>query len=166
MFRTGPAHRPLDEGYAISELSVLVGLGYHLRSRGLADRAADCFERALRIARDLGDRQGELIALHSLGYTRRVTGHPSDAIAHHQAALGLARDLRQLSDQARALYGLAAAHSGLGRHRQAREHCSRLSISSPTWASSRPRRSTSTRSAPGSPPSPKSTANRRANARA
>jgi tetratricopeptide (TPR) repeat protein len=104
---------------------VLDNLGTNRLHLGDPATASGYFARALRIFREIGDREGEAWALNGLGEAASTAGRPADALGHHTAALALATDLGVTIQQARAHAGLGRAHLALADPGQARHHYER-----------------------------------------
>ncbi|MEU4831367.1 BTAD domain-containing putative transcriptional regulator [Streptosporangium sp. NPDC023615] len=82
-------------------------------------RAAECFERALEIARMTGDRDGELRALCGLGRIHCRGGRHDQAAEHFEQALKIADATGGHDGELCALIGLGVVHLMRGEHRQA-----------------------------------------------
>ncbi|MGC5013376.1 AfsR/SARP family transcriptional regulator [Streptosporangium sp. DT93] len=83
------------------------------------ERAAECFERALEIARMTGDRGGELCALCGLGRIHCHGGRYDPAAEHFEQALKIADATGDHDGELCALIGLGVVHLMRGEHRQA-----------------------------------------------
>jgi DNA-binding SARP family transcriptional activator len=95
------------------------GLGRAYRSLGRAPEAAEHYEAALTIARQMGDRAGEGAALGNLGRAYRDLGKMDGAIACNEEALGIARELGDRRREALWLGSLGTVYLHLGRSKEA-----------------------------------------------
>ncbi|WP_333768640.1 tetratricopeptide repeat protein [Streptomyces sp. IBSBF 2435] len=78
-------------------MQMLTSGGAGLCNAGQYEEAADWFTRALRQARDTGDRRAEAQALHGLGQAHQLAGRPDRATTFFRQAL----DLRETIGHAR-----------------------------------------------------------------
>jgi tetratricopeptide (TPR) repeat protein len=81
--------------------------------------AAQALKQALRIYRDLGDRDGEAEVLNETGTLHRVSGNLARARECHRQALELARAITSSWDEAHALAGLGRCAAAAGHPAQA-----------------------------------------------
>lgn len=81
--------------------------------------AAAAVEEALRVYRELGDRQGEAEAFNEQGTLHRARGNLALAQEAHQRALDLARAIGSSRDEACALAGLGRCALASGAIAQA-----------------------------------------------
>ena len=102
-----------------SEGIILGSLGNAYADLGDVPRASDCLERALTIARKLGDRHTEGAILGNLGAVQYRRGNMKQAIAYHKQALQVAREVGDRQGEGNALGNLGEVHRKLGDTRQA-----------------------------------------------
>jgi tetratricopeptide (TPR) repeat protein len=74
-------------------------------------------QRALALARELGNRYDEAHSLGQSGTMYRLLGREDEALASLTAALALGRDLEETRVQAEALLELGRLHAGPRRRR-------------------------------------------------
>lgn len=86
------------------------------------DDAQDDFDRALMVARDLGDRAYQAGALADLGHLAVEQGCFEQALPYLQEALPLSRGVDTGRQEAVVEYNLSSAYSGLGQYQHARHH--------------------------------------------
>ena len=85
-------------------------------------RPAGCYQQALALFRESGNRTGEAEALNGVGSIMLSTGRPDEARVQHGAALALASQIGDAYEQARAHNGLGAALRATGDITLARHH--------------------------------------------
>ncbi|WP_424101985.1 tetratricopeptide repeat protein [Moorena producens] len=91
--------------------------------------ALKSWEEALRIYRELADRQGEAKSLNNLGVAYHSLGQYRKAIEFHQQSLALAREMEDRQGEARSVNNLGNAYDSLGQYRKAIEfHQQSLSL--------------------------------------
>ncbi|NEO06888.1 MULTISPECIES: tetratricopeptide repeat protein [unclassified Moorena] len=92
--------------------------------------ALKSWQEALRIYRQLEDRQGIANSLNNLGLAYYRLGEYGKAIEFHQQSLSLSRELEDRQGQANSLGNLGLAYYNLGQYRKAIEfHQQSLSLS-------------------------------------
>jgi tetratricopeptide (TPR) repeat protein len=96
-------------GYLLGSLGSLYG------QIGLYEKSIDCSEKALKIAREMGNRQGEGATLGNLGNAYLYRGQVEKAIKCHKDALVIAREIGDRSGEGNALGSLGLAYSDLGQ---------------------------------------------------
>jgi tetratricopeptide (TPR) repeat protein len=84
--------------------------------------ALDHLDRALAIAREIGDPWLETKTLNTLGETAYAMADPRTALERHRAALALARKTEDRYQHANALNGVATALQTLGHTGAAHRH--------------------------------------------
>jgi tetratricopeptide (TPR) repeat protein len=89
------------------------------RDLGELTRARADAEKAVQLARAIGERRTEAHSLNVLGAIAARTGQSGDAVELHEAALRLATRLRLRKAQAEANIGMTAALSTIGRPQEA-----------------------------------------------
>ncbi|MEO3756028.1 tetratricopeptide repeat protein [Streptomyces sp. B6B3] len=106
-------------GDSRDELAALNRLGdvHYMRDRN--EKAVDCFERALDLARTTGDRDGEQNALTGLGHIHRHLGRYERAADCFERALDLARTTGNRAGEGYALYGLGHVRGKSGGYQGA-----------------------------------------------
>ena len=83
---------------------------------------AEHHQRAVAIAREIGDLEVEAEVLNNIGETLRTNGYNDQAQQRHESALALARDVDNHNEQARAHHGIAYIMRASGRPDEARAH--------------------------------------------
>ncbi|MEJ2435789.1 MAG: tetratricopeptide repeat protein, partial [Pseudolabrys sp.] len=83
--------------------------------------ARACYERALTLTRQVGDRLGEARCLHSLGVIHFDIDEYRLALEYHRRALTIYRDLGDRQREAESLNALANVYDALGEAALARE---------------------------------------------
>ncbi len=99
------------------EMTVLVGLGWAEMNSGRP--TTEHLERALTIARDIGNPHDEVRALRGLGHVHRLKGRREQAADAFEQTLVVARAIRSRSAELGALLGLGIIHRLVGRHEEA-----------------------------------------------
>jgi DNA-binding SARP family transcriptional activator len=84
--------------------------------------ARACYERALALTQQTGDRPGEARCLHSLGVLHYDLDEYSLALECHQQALTIRREIGDRRCEAESLNALANVYGALGEAALAREH--------------------------------------------
>lgn len=105
-----------------TEAVALIYLGLTLWYQGRYQQAAEHYQQALAICREIGDRASEPQILNGLGETHYATGEFEQARSQHNAALALATELGDRYEQARAHRGLAHTHHTTGDLEPAHHH--------------------------------------------
>ena len=101
-------------GYRIEELSILDSLGCLRVKQGQPVDAAAMHQRALDIALEIGDEQGQLDACLHLGQVRHALGHLPAARQHLTRSLELAGQQQAPQAQAQAHLALADLYESQG----------------------------------------------------
>ena len=104
-----------------AEGSALGNLGNVYAAIGEPRRAIECYQQALTIAREIGDRRGEGNALDSLGLAYGTLGETHRAIEFFHQHLAVAREIGDRRGESNALGGLGWANHRLGEVRRAIE---------------------------------------------
>lgn len=102
-----------------SESVSLDALGYLYQEWGEVRKALEYHERALAIAREIGDRQAIGHCLGHLGTAYYALGQPQQAIAYYAQALAIARDVGDHQWEGCLLGYLGDAHAALEEREQA-----------------------------------------------
>jgi tetratricopeptide (TPR) repeat protein len=89
---------------------------------GKFEAAVSCYERALTVAREHGDRVNEAIWLGNIGSVYGDLGYGARAIEHHEQALAIDRDLKNKFGESRHLDNLADEYLVVGQGARALEH--------------------------------------------
>ncbi len=100
----------------------LGNLGNAYYSLGQVGRAIDCYQQALAIAREIGNRQDEGVWLGNLGLTYADLGQVAHAIDHHQQALAIAKETGNRRSEGSQLGNLGLAYADLGQVERAIDH--------------------------------------------
>ncbi len=94
-------------------------MGVAYKDMGKAQVTAGYFEKALSIARKIGDRNGEGVALGNLGNTYMNLGDARRAIGYHEQALVILREIGDRHGQGATLGNLGNTYMNLGDARRA-----------------------------------------------
>jgi tetratricopeptide (TPR) repeat protein len=86
---------------------------------GEVQRVNECYERALEIARERGDRRSEGIALHRMAGARAHMGEREQALEIYTQVLELAREVGSQVGEARVLWDMSLLHDQLGNRERA-----------------------------------------------
>ncbi|MBI3801520.1 MAG: tetratricopeptide repeat protein [Deltaproteobacteria bacterium] len=92
-----------------------ISLGIAYLNIGQILKAIDCFEQALDIYREIGNRQGEGAALGNLGNCYSALGQIPRAIDYHEQALGIHREIGTREGEGTDLGNLGNCYSALGQ---------------------------------------------------
>jgi tetratricopeptide (TPR) repeat protein len=106
----------------VSSARELIEKGNNAYERSEFKKAVECYEQALEIAQEIGDRQGEGNALGNLGMLYRATGEIKKAIKCYEKALEIARENGYRQLEGKTLDNLGDAYSDLGELRKAIEN--------------------------------------------
>jgi len=114
----------------LSELSAETEIsGYLLGSLGvlyfqisLYEKSIDYTEKALKIAKDIGDRRNEGVWLGNLGLAYRALGQVEKAIKYHEDALVISKEIGDLRGEGADLGNLGNAYIDLGQVDKAIEY--------------------------------------------
>ncbi|MHC1599699.1 MAG: tetratricopeptide repeat protein [Candidatus Methanospirareceae archaeon] len=114
----------------LSELSVETEIsGYLLSSLGdlylqigLYEKSIDCSEKALKIVREMGNRQSGGVTLGNLGNAYYSLGQVEKAIKHYEDALAIAREIGDRRNERIWLGSLGNAYRALGQVEKAIEY--------------------------------------------
>jgi tetratricopeptide (TPR) repeat protein len=93
----------------------LSNLGHCYYSTGQIQRAIACYERALALAREAKDRQGEGVKLGDLGNSYADLGQTTRAIEYIEQALVVAREIGNRRDEGTWLDLLGTCYADLGQ---------------------------------------------------
>ncbi|HSW07636.1 ATP-binding protein [Aquabacterium sp.] len=107
--------------HATLEMLVLNELGRHMDHQARWAEATECFERALRLARRLGDRRMEGGLLGNLGGLLHDQGELDLARRHYERSLELACELGDQRWEGNGRCNLGLLYQAQGRHDEARE---------------------------------------------
>jgi tetratricopeptide (TPR) repeat protein len=97
-------------------------LGLAYIDQGHARRAIKCYQRQLKIMRDIGDRRGEAIALGNLGNAYADLGDASRAIGYYEQMLAIFREMGDRQAEGEVQGNLGLAYAALGEFPRAIEH--------------------------------------------
>jgi len=105
----------LSELSAETEISgyLLGSLGDLYFQIGLYEKSIDCSEKALKIAKDIGDRRNEGVWLGNLGLAYRALGQVEKAIEYYEGALVISREIGDRSGEGADLGNLGNAYIDL-----------------------------------------------------
>ena len=93
--------------------------GEAFRSMGQVQKAIDCYESALPVARELENKQAEGALLGNLGNAYSDLGETRRAIQFYEQALAIAREIGDKRGEGNRLGNLGLAYSDLGETRRA-----------------------------------------------
>ena len=99
---------------------LMSNLGLTYRSQGLQDQALEHYERALSIAKDIGNTRSQCTNHSNIGAIQLFNGEPHRAIESYEAGLVLARSLQARSSECLLLGNLGEALLALGRGQEAK----------------------------------------------
>ena len=85
-------------------------------------QAFEYHQQSLKIAREIGDCQGEAISLSNLGCACDALGQYQQALEYHQQSLKIAEKIGDRKGQAVSLGGIASVYESLGKYQQALEY--------------------------------------------
>jgi tetratricopeptide (TPR) repeat protein len=74
--------------------------------QGRWQAARTCYQQALRLCRDLGDRRGEAAVLGNLGSVAQELGELAAAVTYHQQDLAISREIGNRHGEGQALANL------------------------------------------------------------
>ncbi|MBN1177656.1 MAG: tetratricopeptide repeat protein [Anaerolineae bacterium] len=112
----------LGEQETAETVQLLINAALIHTRQGAGDRAMECVQDALRIARDLGDLTALARANNMRGHFDRLKGDSASAIDHFQQAHDLYRRAGDIHGQAVSLNQIANAHFDVGQWREADQH--------------------------------------------
>ncbi|GAA0596151.1 BTAD domain-containing putative transcriptional regulator [Kutzneria viridogrisea] len=93
------------------------------------DEALRCYEEALRLSREIGDRQCTATALNDLGAAYADTDRAEEALEHFRQSLEIFAELGDRGCEGMAMYNMAKTHQGLGQFDTALGHlCESLDL--------------------------------------
>ena len=104
------------------ELAACVNLGIAHYRLGNYKTAIHYYERALKIAKDLGDRSGEGKVYENLGIVHRNLGHYETAIHYNTRHLKIAEELNDKAGEGNAYGNLGNAYHCLGKNKTAKDY--------------------------------------------
>ena len=102
--------------------TVLENLGLAYSHLGQVEKAIEYYEKALVIAREIGDRRGEGNTLGNLGNAYRNLGEVEKAIEYYEKALVIAQEIADRRGEGNALGNLGNAYRNLGKVEKAIEY--------------------------------------------
>jgi tetratricopeptide (TPR) repeat protein len=126
----------LDELSAEAEISgyLLGSLGVLYGQIGSYKKSLVCSEKALKIARDIGNRQSEGAWLGNLGNAYYSLGDVERAIKYYEQALSISKDIGNRRHEGNWLGNLGNAYSDLGQVERAIKYYEQaLSIAKEIW---------------------------------
>jgi serine/threonine protein kinase/lipopolysaccharide biosynthesis regulator YciM len=103
----------MQEGWSYNAM----GMAY--QDMGKVEVSAGYFERALSIAREIGDRRGEGYALRGVGLAYHDLGEVRRAIGYLEQSLAIAREIGDRREEGNALGNLGIAYKNLGEVQRA-----------------------------------------------
>jgi tetratricopeptide (TPR) repeat protein len=112
----------LDEIAASPRAATLAARALASQRAGRIEEAESGFERALTLAREIGDRHREWAVLLDLGNLRRMQGRMEEARDHLETALIIAREAGNRRGEGMALAVLGNLHNDQGRIEESQAH--------------------------------------------
>ncbi|HUV02920.1 MAG TPA: tetratricopeptide repeat protein [Desulfobacteria bacterium] len=103
-------------GYLLGSLGILYG------QTGSCKKSLEHSEKALKIAREIGDRRNEGAVLGNLGLAYSALGQVEKAIEYYEQALGIAREIGDRRNEGADLGNLGLAYRDLGQVGKAIEY--------------------------------------------
>jgi tetratricopeptide (TPR) repeat protein/transcriptional regulator with XRE-family HTH domain len=104
-------------GHLGREMEGLLGLGWVRMAQGR--EAIEIFERAHKLARDIGHSLGDVQALAGLVHSYRLCGRPAEAVAYAERALQVARASGESLSELAAQIALGSLHRSCGHSAEA-----------------------------------------------
>jgi tetratricopeptide (TPR) repeat protein len=108
-----------DDPKSLRAQAIRDDLGQLLWETGRYSRAVKCYQQALAISREIGDRLREGIWLGNLGNAYSNLGEVQKAIDHYQQALVISREIGDRGGEGNWLGSLGNAYSNLGEVQKA-----------------------------------------------
>jgi predicted ATPase/class 3 adenylate cyclase len=109
----------LNEADSESNMLLLHGLAISLLQQNDVERGRATFQRALEMARRLGDRNQESRELNSLAIASRQSGNNVEAMGLLEQSLALAREIGEPTREATALSNMVVVLIDMGRYAEA-----------------------------------------------
>jgi len=103
-------------GYLLGSLGILYG------QIGSYKKSIEYTEKALEVARDIGNRKNESASLGNLGNTYSALGQVERAIEYYEQALAIAQEIGDRRGEGTDLGDLGTAYANLGQVKRAIEH--------------------------------------------
>ncbi len=100
----------------------LTGLGVVHRQQSCFDESKACYQRALALSRDNGNRKGESDALNSLGVTAYYQRFFAEALGYYEQALEIRREIGDRAGEGISLISLAQVNVLVGNYDRAEGH--------------------------------------------
>ena len=97
----------------------LYHLGWALSATGQPWEALACYEQALHLFREAGDRGNEAAALNSIGQVYDGLSDRQQALTHYQQVLPIAQEVGDRAGEAITLNNIGHVYDGLGDRQQA-----------------------------------------------
>jgi predicted ATPase len=109
----------MNEGRRHARANGLRLLGVAHETSGRFAEADECFEQALSLLRETGDRRNVGFMLNNLGVVAHLQGDCSAAVARYEEALAIFREVGERTCELPGLGNLAGAQVGLGEYEAA-----------------------------------------------
>jgi tetratricopeptide (TPR) repeat protein len=106
-------------GISFLEALSINNLGAAYLRTGQVQNAFSCYEKALKVAREENNRQGEGVLLGNLGVCYSAIGQTTQAINHLSQGLSISRELGNLHDEINQLNYLGDCYAKVGETAQA-----------------------------------------------
>jgi tetratricopeptide (TPR) repeat protein len=90
-----------------------------LQALGAYDEALSHYQQSLKIAEEIGDKDGVATVLHNLGGLHREQGSYDEALSHFQHSLKIYEELRDISGVAKLLAEIGTLHQFKGAYDEA-----------------------------------------------
>ena len=112
---------PLDkwQPMPLQAARIYDGLGWVCGVLGKREQARQCFDRALKIYREIGDRGGEGTTLYDLGRVYNVLGKRKEALKHFEEALRILREVGNRKGEAKTLSSIGRVYNTQGKKEEA-----------------------------------------------
>ncbi len=98
---------------------LLGALGILYNQIGSSRTSIDCSEKALKIAREIGDRKSEGVQLGNIGNAYRILGDMRKSIEYYEEALAIAREIEDQKNEGIWLGNLGISYRLLGNMKEA-----------------------------------------------
>lgn len=112
---------PADQRDRRTELRLLVRLGTLFDAQGSYAEAFSQFQRALKLAEEVGERAGVAISLHQLGNLHYLRGEYSEAQDRYEQSLRISEELGDRAGVAASLHQLGALHQDRSEYSEAQD---------------------------------------------
>jgi tetratricopeptide (TPR) repeat protein len=94
-------------------------LGRAHSSLGTMTQALQCYQQALNISKEMGNRNMEAATLNNIGLVYQATGQPQQALHQYQEALPITREIGNRNTEAATLNNIGLVYQATGQPQQA-----------------------------------------------